>query len=148
MHGGGAPQVKAKAKERLLALVDPALAVIHSSLQNYKKEPALAQRAAEDILDRAGLKAAARHEVSTPWNGDWRTLTDEQLDNMLESYRQMHGLSAEDMERQRLKVMGLDPGQAVHDITDTVAAPTPTDAPPKAAIAAPAPDNNRLLDDD
>jgi hypothetical protein len=85
-----------------------------------------------------GLKAVAKHEVSTPWNGDWRTLTDEQLDNMLESYRQMHRLSLEDMETMRLQVLGLDPGAAVHEIRNntpaldgstTHAVPKPLDAP-------------------
>jgi hypothetical protein len=50
VHGGSAPQVKKKAQARLLALVDPALAVVLFDLQN-KKEPALARRASEDVLD-------------------------------------------------------------------------------------------------
>lgn len=51
-HGGGAPQVKAAASERLLALVDPALAALAKALRH--KDIRAAVTAARDVLDRAG----------------------------------------------------------------------------------------------
>jgi CTP:molybdopterin cytidylyltransferase MocA len=53
MHGGSAPQVKASAAARLAALVDPAIGVLAANMKDRKKNPAVAQRAAEDVLDRA-----------------------------------------------------------------------------------------------
>ena len=52
-HGGAAPQVKASAAQRLAALVDPALGVLAANMKDRRKNPAVAQRAAEDVLDRA-----------------------------------------------------------------------------------------------
>lgn len=55
-HGGSAPQVKAKARLRLLAASDPvAAALVKIALD--KNQPAAARvQACKDILDRAGLK--------------------------------------------------------------------------------------------
>ena len=63
VHGGAAPQVKRSAQERLLALVDPALAVLSKALRDAK-QPKIAFDAARDVLDRAGYKQTERLEVS------------------------------------------------------------------------------------
>ena len=55
MHGGALPQVKKKAKERLLELVDPALAVLHKILTDPNTEDAVKVRAALGTLDRTGF---------------------------------------------------------------------------------------------
>src|SRR5258708_39483841 len=77
MQGGTAPQVRAAAKARILDLVAPALGVIRRSMSDYKEDRRSALAAARDILDRAGIKG--EQPANTPWNGDFRTLTDEQL---------------------------------------------------------------------
>src|SRR5580692_7897949 len=53
MHGGAAPQVKQSAALRLQALVPRAFGVIEDNMKDRDKNPAVAQRAAEDVLDRA-----------------------------------------------------------------------------------------------
>lgn len=53
MHGGSAPQVKLSAALRLQALVPRAFGVIEDNMKERDKNPAVAQRAAEDVLDRA-----------------------------------------------------------------------------------------------
>lgn len=63
MHGGSAPQVRDAARQRLLALVDPALAAIEGNLKCRTKNPQVAQRAAEDILDRVGVTAPTPEEL-------------------------------------------------------------------------------------
>jgi hypothetical protein len=54
-HGGSAPQVKRRAKERLAALVDPAIAAL-SKLVRSKGSTTVKLNAARDILDRNGIK--------------------------------------------------------------------------------------------
>lgn len=53
MHGGGAPQVQARAKQRLAAMIDPALATVRKSLKAKSERVALS--AAQDVLDRNGV---------------------------------------------------------------------------------------------
>lgn len=55
MHGGGAPQVKRRAEERLAALVDPAIAKL-SKIVRSKSNTNVQLQAARDILDRNGYK--------------------------------------------------------------------------------------------
>lgn len=54
-HGGAAPQVQAKARLRLLELIDPATAVLARILADDKAKPADRLRAVENIYDRAGI---------------------------------------------------------------------------------------------
>lgn len=60
MHGGGAPQVKANARLRLAAMVDPALDIVLRALkpknQHTVKFPEQL-RAAWDVLDRNGYRS-------------------------------------------------------------------------------------------
>lgn len=53
-HGGGAPQVKASAEERLRALGGPALDALERALK--AKDATKATRAALGLLDRAGIR--------------------------------------------------------------------------------------------
>ena len=60
-HGGAAPQVRAKAQERLAALVDPAIERLSKIVQDDEAK-ALALAAARDILDRNNLSGKHKHE--------------------------------------------------------------------------------------
>lgn len=57
-HGGSAPQVRRKATMRLLELVDPAIGTLAREMVNADKS-ADRQRAANSILDRAGMPRTA-----------------------------------------------------------------------------------------
>jgi len=63
-HGGGAPQVKKAARERLNDLIDPAINELGRRVED-RDNPALALRAAQDILDRAGYKSPAQIDLHT-----------------------------------------------------------------------------------
>ena len=67
VHGGAAPQVKAKAAERLAALADPAITRLAKLIQHENGMVGLG--AVRDALDRAGFKAPDKHEVSGPDGG-------------------------------------------------------------------------------
>lgn len=57
-HGGSAPQVRRKATLRLLELVDPAIGTLAREMVQADKS-ADRQRAANSILDRAGMPRTA-----------------------------------------------------------------------------------------
>lgn len=61
MHGGAAPQVQKSAKERIAALVHPALDTLQRALTDRDVNAAV--RAARDVLDRAGYAAVKRHHL-------------------------------------------------------------------------------------
>lgn len=61
-HGGGAPQVKAKAMERLLALQHPAIDRL-AKLIDQETFPTVAYAASRDILDRTIGKPAEQQNV-------------------------------------------------------------------------------------
>jgi hypothetical protein len=65
MHGGGAPQVAKAARERLVALVYPAIAQLAKRIEDADS-PALALRAATEVLDRAGYESGSKVEHSGP----------------------------------------------------------------------------------
>lgn len=54
-HGSRAPQVKRKAALRMIELVDPAIATLARVMTNPASKDADKIRAAENVLDRAGL---------------------------------------------------------------------------------------------
>jgi hypothetical protein len=62
MHGGAAPQVKAKAEDRLRDMVDPALNRLLKLIDDPFSSTALA--AVKDVLDRNGYGARQRIEHS------------------------------------------------------------------------------------
>lgn len=61
-HGGGAPQVKQKAMERLLALQNPAIDRL-TKLIDQEQFPTVAYAASRDVLDRTMGKAAESQTV-------------------------------------------------------------------------------------
>lgn len=63
VHGGNLPQVRKKAKERLLELVEPALASLQKVLTDPAADDATKVRAALGILDRTGHGPGAKLEV-------------------------------------------------------------------------------------
>jgi hypothetical protein len=67
VHGGRAPQVKAKAEERLRALQDPAITAIEEAFDAEVKgevDYATRLRAAQTVLDRTGLGPTSKQEVT------------------------------------------------------------------------------------
>jgi hypothetical protein len=66
-HGGSAPQVKRSARERLLEAADPAAARLVRALESEDERSAI--RAAQIILDRAGLHPTQAVELSGPSGG-------------------------------------------------------------------------------
>lgn len=64
VHGGSAPQVRAKAKQRLLEAADPAAAYLASLVADRKAPPSDRRQAAVAILDRAGHPAKSGLEVT------------------------------------------------------------------------------------
>lgn len=54
VHGGKAPQVRKKAAQRLLALIDPAISVLHHEMETAETSKDR-QAAANSILDRGGV---------------------------------------------------------------------------------------------
>lgn len=54
-HGGGSPQVKQKARERLAALVDPSITKLGKLVRSESEAVALG--AVKDVLDRNGFKS-------------------------------------------------------------------------------------------
>lgn len=65
MHGGKAPQVKAKADERLAELVPPAIQALRELIEGATPDFARL-KAVEAVLDRAGYAVVKKHEVSIP----------------------------------------------------------------------------------
>jgi hypothetical protein len=70
-HGGKAPQVRDKARLRLISMIDPALQVLSDVMSSEKAADADKLRAANSVLDRAGyarvqvLDIEAAREVLT-----------------------------------------------------------------------------------
>lgn len=58
MHGGASPRTAQKAKMRLLELIDPAIGVLAAEMEKADSS-ADRQRAANSILDRAGMNRGA-----------------------------------------------------------------------------------------
>ena len=63
MHGGSAPQVKASAKERLMALQPLAIQTMHTLMQR-EEYPTVQLGAARDVLDRTEGKAKETIDLS------------------------------------------------------------------------------------
>jgi hypothetical protein len=62
MHGGGAPQVKQKALDRLFALQHPAIDRL-AKLIDQEQFPTVAYAASRDVLDRTLGKPAESQKV-------------------------------------------------------------------------------------
>lgn len=70
MHGGAAPQVKAKALDRLMALQHPAIDTLAYLMEQKSAFPSTAYAAARDVLDRTEGKAIERVEQDVRLSGD------------------------------------------------------------------------------
>ena len=66
MHGGGAPQVRRRAQERILAAADTAAARLIEFMNDRRVPWPVRLTAARDLLDRAGLNAKTTVEVEVP----------------------------------------------------------------------------------
>jgi hypothetical protein len=77
MHGGAAPQVRNAAARRVAHLVDPAIDRLEKALKS--KNDAVALRAAQDILDRNGLKGDTVVKLLMPEDGMPVKLSDDQI---------------------------------------------------------------------
>lgn len=64
MHGGGSPKVQNAAKMRLLTLIDPAISVLAAEMEKADSS-ADRQRAANSILDRAGMTRGSGADAET-----------------------------------------------------------------------------------
>ena len=62
-HGGKIPQVVASARERINAMVDPALYALRQLVDNADSD-SVRLSAIKDILDRAGYKPVDRSDVN------------------------------------------------------------------------------------
>lgn len=72
IHGGGAPQVKQSASERLASFVDPALSQLIRIVQTGDSD-AVQLAAIKDVLDRAIGKPADKQQISGPDGGPIQT---------------------------------------------------------------------------
>ena len=70
MHGGSAPQVLAKAKERLLLAADDAVSTLIRLMTDPKVSASDRRQAATALLDRAGINSKAELDITiAPWIG-------------------------------------------------------------------------------
>ena len=98
IHGGGAAQVIAKARQRILEMVDPALARLGQVIRDPESE-ASSVRAARDVLDRAGLKPVDKLQleagIRVPDPGR-EVLSDAALERLIAMAEEAQLASAED----------------------------------------------------
>lgn len=81
-HGGRAPQVVKSARERLLALVDPAFAVLLKILTDPNADDSVKVRAAIATLDRTGYGA---NQTVTLEVSEFNAATDAMLSGMIDA---------------------------------------------------------------
>jgi hypothetical protein len=65
IHGGGAPQVQKSAKQRLLDMVNPALAELARIMADKKADDHVKLKAIQTVLDRAGFNRGVNISVET-----------------------------------------------------------------------------------
>ena len=80
-HGGQAPQVKKTARERLEALIDPAINTLRKVLQQGLDtgNASSAVRAALGILDRCGFHPSQCVELTAEYNGSVEVIPAERV---------------------------------------------------------------------
>lgn len=68
-HGGSAPQVRRAARDRLLALREPAIKALRDVIKEDDVEPGVKVRASLGVLDRTGMGPTSHVEVDIlkPW---------------------------------------------------------------------------------
>lgn len=67
-HGGNNPHQRKAAKDRLLEMVDPALAELRKIIDNKRTSDADKLRAIQMVLDRTGFKSGVEVTVKTEWD--------------------------------------------------------------------------------
>ncbi len=87
MHGGGAPQVQAKAAERLKALQPMAVTVLEEQLQSANER--LRFDAALEVLDRTGVGKQSKVENTTIRR--WSDFSREELQALVEDAEEQFG---------------------------------------------------------
>ena len=111
-HGGASPQVKEGARKRIASLAPAALQVLASIMEDKDAPAAARVRAACDLLDRGGYKAAEEH-IITPG------VPNHELDDAIaEALRQralLVGSQAADPGHEDQDPAHEDPGPAAHD---------------------------------
>lgn len=90
-HGGKAPQTEAKAKERLMALRDPAIDTLSYLMQQKATFPSTAMAAAKDVLDRTEGKATDKLDVTVT---DTSKLPDDELRARVAAIAARYGVKA------------------------------------------------------
>ena len=76
MHGGAAPQVQQAAKDRLAALVGPAITALHGLLAAEDEKARLG--AVKDVLDRNGFKPVDKIDLNATVS--YSKLSDDELE--------------------------------------------------------------------
>lgn len=79
MHGGAAPQVRARAQQRILEASDKAAYALVQMLQDEKIPPAVRLGAARDLLDRAGLTSKQELTLDVKVEKNWEDVMEEVL---------------------------------------------------------------------
>lgn len=88
-HGGSSPAIIARAKERILELVEPAIMRLGKIATKSTHHPA-AVAACKDLLDRAGLKAIDKIEINPGYTlDDLSALTEEELALFIQMYKKV-----------------------------------------------------------
>lgn len=124
MHGGAAPQVLAKARERLALAADDAVSVLIRLMADPKVSPSDRRQAAAAILDRAGIRSGAELEVTVaPWVGVIEGVIAEVPDDA--SLTRAHDYSGRDEELPLLT----DQAGSPLDIVDAEVVEVPDDRP-------------------
>lgn len=82
-HGGKAPQVRAKAEERLAEMVDPALVRLRHLIDNADSD-AVKLAAVKDALDRAGYRPIEKRENKNTTDLRLREVPDDVLRQLVD----------------------------------------------------------------
>ena len=155
MHGGSSPQAKRSAKERLLALREPALVALGRVLRDPKVDDSTKVRAALGILDRTGFPAGLKlgvDESVAPWQQLLRRIAGEGADSELEaggiSRTALEEADTAELRRiireqaatiERLRAGQEIPGALVEDDEETPPPPSTKDRPVRTPRKAPPP---------
>jgi hypothetical protein len=120
-HGGNAPAVRAKAAMRLAVLIDPAIDALAWTLQPKQRRdrPALALRAAIDVLGRSGIRAPAE-----PRGADVRVNVQQNIQHTSNTSIQVGKLTDDEIEEFKRLLEKMGAGHALKTI-DAETVPQP-----------------------
>jgi hypothetical protein len=92
MHGGGAPQVREAARQRLLEAADSAAAELVKIMKNQKTPGPARVPAINSLLDRAGVSTSSKLEVT---GADGKPLHLEIMERLIAGRELARGVKAE-----------------------------------------------------